>query len=74
MENYKKPEIINYQVAWYRRDTDKCFDETWFEVDEIDMVIECMNVEDNSVDYSRAFVHFDNGDEYELKLTKIQEV
>ena len=68
------PRIKDYQVAFYdmTRDGD-CFDESFFKPDEIDNAItyvETIEDEGNN-DRCRVFAHFDNGDEYELKLEKM---
>ena len=65
------PRIKKYQVAWYDMEhKGDCFDESFYAPNEIDMVMPYIEtVEDvNNSDRSRVFVHFDNGDIYELKL------
>ena len=67
--------VKQYQVAWYDMDMGgDCFDECFYKPNEIDKVIDHVEtVEDeNHHDRSRVFVHFDNGDIYELKLEKIE--
>lgn len=68
------PRIKNYQICWYDMERGgSCFDESFYSPDEIDRVIPFVEtVEDeDSFDRCRVFVHFDDGDEYELKLIKI---
>lgn len=68
------PRIKDYQVAFYDMERDgRCFDETFFRPDEIDKAITYVEtIEDlGNSDRCRIFVHFDNGDEYELKLEKV---
>jgi hypothetical protein len=68
------PRIKNYQICWYDMERGgSCFDEDFCSPDEIDRVIPFVEtVEDEgSFDRSRVFVHFDDGDEYELKLIKV---
>ena len=68
------PRIKQYQVAWYDMTNDGvCFDEDFFSPDEIDKVmpfVETVEDADNE-DRSKVFVHFDNGDIYELKMEKV---
>lgn len=68
------PRIKQYQVAFYdmlRNGT--CFDESFYGPDEIDEVMPYVEtIEDvGKNDRTRVFVHFDDGDIYELKLEKI---
>ena len=66
--------IKKYQVAFYdMEDNGDCFDESFWEPDEIDKVITYVEtVEDkDNLDRSRVFVIFDDGDMYEIKLEKI---
>ncbi|MEE1301621.1 MAG: hypothetical protein UHD64_02460 [Bacteroidales bacterium] len=68
------PRIKQYQVAWYdMTNNGNCFDEDFFSSDEIDKVMPFVEtVEDvDNEDRSKVFVHFDNGDVYELKMEKI---
>ena len=65
------PRVKKYQVAWYDMGhKGDCFDESFYTPNEIDAVMPFIEtVEDvNNSDRSRVFVHFDNGDVYELKL------
>lgn len=69
------PRIKGYQVAWYDMEQEQnCFDESFYKPEDIDKVITYVEtVEDvNNCDRSRVFVHFDDGDIYELKLEKIE--
>jgi hypothetical protein len=69
------PRIKNYHLAWYDMTRDgSCFDESFFEPDEVDRVIPFVEtIEDEGKDdRSKVFAHFDNGDMYELKLEKIE--
>jgi uncharacterized membrane protein len=69
------PRIKEYQVAWYDMENDgRCFDESFYKPEEIDKIItyvETIEDEDNC-DRSRVFVHFNDGEEYELKLVRIE--
>lgn len=68
------PRIRNYQLAWYDMTRGgSCFDESFFKPEDIGRVIHYVEtVEDEGKnDRARVFVHFDDGDEYELKLVKI---
>ena len=68
------PRIKGYQVAFYDMTRGgKCFDEGLYSPDKIfDVVTYLETVEDEgNPDRRRVFVHFDNGDEYEMKLHKI---
>ena len=68
------PRIKNYQVAFYDMASGGgCFDESFFEPDEIGRVmpyVETVEDEGNN-DRIRVFVNFDDGDRYELKLEKL---
>lgn len=67
------PRIKCYQVAFYDMTMGGiCFDESFFAPDEIDKVMPYVEtVEDvTNEDRSKVFVHFDNGDIYELKMEK----
>ena len=68
------PRIKNYQVAFYdMTHNGSCFDESFFEPDEIGRVmpyVETVEDEGNN-DRIRVFVNFDDGDRYELKLEKL---
>lgn len=69
------PRVKQYQVAWYDMTKDgSCFDEAFYDPAELDIVISYVEtIEDiNNNDRSRVFVHFDNGDIYELKLEKLE--
>ena len=68
------PRLDHFQVAWYDMERDgKCFDESFYDENEVDHVIPYVEtIEDiNNADRSRVFVHFDNGDIYELKMEKL---
>lgn len=70
------PKIKEYQVAFYDMTRGgNCFDESFFEPDEVGKVIPYVEtVEDEgNDDRTRVFVQFDNGDRYELKLEKIDD-
>lgn len=65
-------DVVHYQVAWYKHD--RCFDEAFYGPDEIAFVIpytETIEDEDNLI-RTKVFVHFGNGDIYELKLEKVK--
>lgn len=68
------PRVKEIQVAFYDMERDGgCFDEVFYPLSEIGKAmpyVETIEDEGNS-DRTRVFVHFDNGDEYELKLEKI---
>jgi hypothetical protein len=69
------PRIKRYQVAFYDMVIDgMCFDEDFYSPDEINKVMPYIEtIEDiNNRDRSKVFVHFDNGDIYELKMEKIE--
>jgi hypothetical protein len=68
------PRVVSYQVAFYDMTRGgKCFDESFFPPDDIDNVITFTEtIEDiNSETRRKVFVHFDNGDIYELKLEMV---
>ena len=68
------PRIVDYQVAFYDMTMrGECFDEAFFKPEDINHVITYVEtVEDEGAsDRCRVFAHFDNGDEYELKLVKV---
>jgi hypothetical protein len=68
------PRIKQYQVAWYDVTMDDiCFDESFYSPDRIGEVMPYVEtVEDvGSYDRTKVFVHFDNGDIYELKMEKV---
>lgn len=68
------PKVTQYQVAFYDMDNDgSCFDELFYPPDAIDKIMPYVEtVEDaNGSDRTRVFVHFDDGNIYELKLEKI---
>ena len=68
------PRIKNYHLAWYDMTRDgKCFDESFYEPNEIGEVIPfAETIEDEGKhDRSRVFVNFDDGDMYELKLVRV---
>lgn len=68
------PRIKQYQVAFYDMTNDgKCFDEDFYSPDEIDKVIPFVEtIEDvGNDDRTRVFIYFDNGDQYELKMEKV---
>lgn len=69
------PRIKNYHLAWYDMARGgSCFDESFFEPDEVGEVIPYVEtIEDEGKDdRSKVFVHFDDGDMYELKLEKVE--
>ena len=66
--------IDKAQVAWYdMTNNGRCFDEDFCSPDEIDKVITYVEtIEDmGNRDRSKVFVHFDNGDIYELNMEKV---
>lgn len=68
------PRIKNYHLAWYDMTRDGCcFDESFYEPDEIEKIIPFVEtIEDEGKnDRSKVYVHFDDGDMYELKLVKV---
>lgn len=68
------PRIKKYHLAWYDMTRDgSCFDESFFKPDEVDKIMPYVEtVEDEGKnDRSKVFVHFDDGDMYELKLVKV---
>lgn len=70
------PRIKEYQVAWYDMDhcDGDCFDEAFYKPNEIGQVITYVEtIEDEGCgDRRRVFVHFDDGEQYELKLIRIK--
>lgn len=68
------PRIKEYQVAFYDMTRNgSCFDEAFFRPNEIEEVIPYVEtIEDiDNDDRRRVFVHFDDGETYELKLERI---
>ena len=68
--------IIGYQVAWYDMTRNgRCFDESFYPPEEISKVIHHVETTENETwsIKSRVFMLLDNGNEYELKLEKIEE-
>ena len=68
------PRVKNYLVAFYdMTQNGGCFDETYYPPDKINKVIPYVEtIEDkDNYDRTRVFVHFDDGDVYELKLEKV---
>ena len=68
------PRIKNYHLTWYDMTRGgSCFDESFFEPNEVGEVMPYVEtVEDECKnDRSKVFVHFDDGDMYELKLVKV---
>lgn len=66
--------IIGYHVAWYNMERDgSCFDESFYPPEKINEVINHVETVENEnwCDRTRVFVRMDNGDEYELKLEKL---
>lgn len=82
-ESKGKLRIKHVQVAWYDMERNgDCFDENFIfpspedeskTLANIGMILPYVETEedDSKSDRSRVFVHFDNGDVYELKLEKI---
>lgn len=69
------PRIKEYQVAWYDMEQNgSCFDESFYKPEHIGQVITYVEtVEDEGhCDRCRVFVHFDDGEQYELKLVRIE--
>lgn len=69
------PRIKEYQVAWYNMERGGyCFDESFYNPEEIDKVITYVEtIEDECLrDRTRVFVHFDDGEQYELKFERIE--
>lgn len=67
------PRIKQYQVAFYDMTRDgACFDEYFYSPDEINQVMPFVETAEDiyNSDRTKVFVHFDNGDEYELKMEK----
>lgn len=68
------PRIKHYQVAWYDMERNgDCFDESFHKPENINKVITYVEtIEDEGHrDRARVFAIFDDGDEYELKLVKL---
>lgn len=69
------PRIKYYQVAWYDMEQGQgCFDESIYKPEDIDKVITYVEtIEDEGhCDRTRVFAHFDDGEQYELKLERIE--
>lgn len=69
------PRIKEYQVAWYNMNRNGyCFDESFYKPEDIDKVITYVETieDENNCDRRRVFVHFDDGEQYELKLERIE--
>lgn len=68
-------DVEYYQVAWYDMENDgDCFDEAYFLPDQIGEIIVYTETEEdkNKTFRSKLFVHFGNGDHYEIKLEKVK--
>ena len=68
------PRIRKYQIAFYDMTRDGCcFDEMFCSPNEIDKVMPFVETIEDADSYERTkvFVHFDNGDIYELKMEKV---
>lgn len=68
------PRILGYQVAFYDMNhRGDCFDESFLKPEDIGLVMPYVEtIEDEGHrSRTRVFARFDNGDEYELKLVKI---
>ena len=68
------PRVKSYHVAFYDMTNDEgCFDESFFKPDEVVRAMPYVEtIEDEGKDdRTRVFVHFDDGDMYELKLVKV---
>lgn len=66
--------VKNCQVAWYDMEHNgDCFDEEFVSPDKIGSIIPFVETieDENNSDRTRVFVHFDNGETYELKLEKV---
>ena len=69
------PRIKKYQVAFYNMERNgDCFDEGFYKPEDIDLaIIHVETVEDiSNFVRTRVFAHFDDGEQYELKLEKIE--
>lgn len=63
-----------YQVCWYD-EKGTCFDESFYSPDKIGYIIPYVETEadkNEPYDHSKVFVHFGNGDIYEIKLEKVE--
>lgn len=75
--------VKHVQVAWYDMERNgECFDESFVlpspkgeskTLENIGMILPYVETEEDKTksDRSRVFVHFDNGDVYELKMEKL---
>lgn len=75
--------VKNVQIAWYDMERNgECFDESFVlpspegeskTLENIGMILPYVETEEDKTksDRSRVFVHFDNGDVYELKMEKL---
>lgn len=70
------PRIKEYRVGWYDMTMGgMCFDEDFYSPDAINKVISRVETieDEGNADRTKVFVHFDNGDIYELKMEKVNE-
>ena len=67
----KIPKIKQCQVAFYDTKNNNCFDEGYYLPNEIEDIISWYGTNVYDSFKTRSFIHFDNGDIYELKLEKI---
>ena len=68
------PRVKEYQVAFYNMACGgDCFDESFFEPKEVFKVMPFVETieDEEGIVRSKVFVHFDDGDIYELKLEKV---
>ena len=65
------PRATNYQVCFY--ENGQCYDEMFCTIDKVEHVMPFVEtIEDkNKEDHSKVFVHFDNGDRYEIRMEKV---
>lgn len=67
--------VERYQVAWYAMDYNgSCVDEYTYRPEDISKVIEHVETakNENKLTRTRVFVFLDDGEQYELKLEKIE--
>lgn len=68
--------IKEYQVCFYDEDLgDNCFDETFYAPEDADVAMTYVETDNGMWDNirKRVFVHFTDGDVYELNFKKVNE-
>ena len=68
--------VKHYQVAFYDMEHGgDCFDECFYSPNEVESAMSFTETEEDKGhnDRTRVFVHFDDGDVYEIKLVKLSD-